>query len=77
MGYGAEQLKELEATINAIPCDVVVTGTPIDLGRLISVKHPIRHATYELHELGRPNLEDALAPVLAAARPGAAVALFA
>jgi predicted GTPase len=64
MGYGAEQLKELEATINATPCDVVVTGTPIDLGRLISVKHPIRHATYELRELGRPNLEDALKPVI-------------
>jgi predicted GTPase len=68
MGYGDEQLKELEATINAIPCDVVVTGTPIDLGRLISVKHPIRHATYELRELGRPNLEDALKPVLERAR---------
>jgi predicted GTPase len=64
MGYGDEQLKELEATINATPCDVVVTGTPIDLGRLISVKVPIRHATYELRELGRPNLEDALLPVL-------------
>jgi predicted GTPase len=64
MGYGAEQLKELEATINAIPCDVVVTGTPIDLGRLISLKHPIRHATYELRELGQPTLEDALKPVI-------------
>ena len=64
MGYGDEQLKELEATINATPCDVVVTGTPIDLGRLISVKVPIRHATYELRELGRPNLEDTLLPVL-------------
>jgi predicted GTPase len=32
MGYGDEQLRELEETINAIPCDVVVTGTPIDLG---------------------------------------------
>jgi predicted GTPase len=64
MGYGAEQLRELEATINATPCDVVVTGTPIDLGRLITIKHPIRHATYELRELGRPNLEDALKPIL-------------
>jgi predicted GTPase len=64
MGYGDEQLKELEATINAIPCDVVVTGTPIDLGRLISVKHPIRHASYELGELGQPTLEDVLKPVL-------------
>jgi predicted GTPase len=63
MGYGDEQLRELEATINATPCDVVVTGTPIDLGRLIQVKHPIRHATYELRELGRPTLEEALTPI--------------
>lgn len=68
MGYGDEQLRELEATINAIPCDVVITGTPVDLGRLISVRHPIRHATYELRELGRPNLEDALKPILEHAR---------
>lgn len=64
MGYGDEQLRELEATINAVPCDVVVTGTPIDLGRLIKSRHPILHATYELRELGRPNLEDALAPII-------------
>jgi predicted GTPase len=64
MGYGDEQLEELEATINAVPCDVVVTGTPIDLGRLIESRHPILHATYELREIGEPTLEDALAPVL-------------
>ncbi|HEX2432315.1 MAG TPA: cyclic 2,3-diphosphoglycerate synthase [Gaiellaceae bacterium] len=68
MGYGDEQLRELEATINAIPCDVVITGTPVDLGRLISVRHPIRHATYELRELGRPNLEDVVKPILEQAR---------
>ena len=48
MGYSDEQLHELEETINATPCDVVVTGTPIDLARLIKSTHPIRHATYEL-----------------------------
>jgi predicted GTPase len=64
MGYGDEQLHELEATINSIPCDVVVTGTPIDLGRLIHSRHPILHATYELRELGEPTLEDVLEPVL-------------
>lgn len=67
MGYVDEQLRELEATINATPCDVVVAGTPIagtpfDLGRLISIKQPIRHATYELRELGRPNLETCSSP---------------
>jgi predicted GTPase len=61
MGYSPEQLQELEATINAATCDVVVTGTPIDLSRLIAAKHPIRHATYELEEIGSPTLEDALA----------------
>ena len=43
MGYSDEQLGELEQTINAAECDVVVTGTPIDLGRLIDSRHPIRH----------------------------------
>ncbi|HEU4942626.1 MAG TPA: GTP-binding protein, partial [Gaiellaceae bacterium] len=60
MGYDDVQLKELEATINAVPCDVVVTGTPIDLGRLIHSRHPIVHATYELREVGEPTLEDVL-----------------
>jgi predicted GTPase len=74
MGYGEEQLRELEATINATPCDVVVTGTPIDLGRLIDTRHPIRHATYELRELGRPTLEDVLEPVIAQVEPGLVLA---
>ena len=67
MGYSDEQLQELEETINAAECDVVVTGTPIDLGRLIESRHPIRHATYELHELGEPSLATVLAPLVAQA----------
>jgi predicted GTPase len=63
MGYSPDQLAELETTINAATCDVVITGTPIDLGRLIQSKHPIRHARYELHELGSPTLEQVLAPL--------------
>ena len=63
MGYGDEQLAELEATINATDCDVVVSGTPVDLGRLIASRHPIRHVRYELEEIGRPNLADVLAPI--------------
>ena len=70
MGYGDEQLIDLAKTINATPCDVVVTGTPIDLGRLIESKHPIRHVTYELEEVGEPTLADVLQPIVAqAARP--------
>jgi len=41
-----------------------VTGTPIDLGRIVDVGHPQRRATYELREIGHPDLSDALAPVL-------------
>ena len=70
MGYSDEQLKELEQTINAAECDVVVTGTPIDLGRLIGSRHPIRHATYELHELGEPSLTTVLQPVVDRVRSG-------
>jgi predicted GTPase len=64
MGYSDEQLHELEATINAADCDVVVTGTPIDLSRLIESKHPIRHVRYELEEVGAPTLADVLAPIV-------------
>jgi predicted GTPase len=62
MGYGDAQLAELEETINATPCDVVVTGTPIDLARLIDIRHPVRHATYGLADHGRPTLADVLTP---------------
>ncbi len=64
MGYSGQQLHDLQETINATDCDVVVTGTPIDLSRLIESRHPIRHATYDLEEVGHPTLEDVLAPIL-------------
>ncbi len=64
MGYSDEQLRELEATIDAVDCDVVVTGTPIDLGRLIRTRHPIRHATYTLEETGEPTLAQVLEPLV-------------
>lgn len=64
MGYSAEQLRDLEATIRACPCDVVVSGTPIDLARLITVDRPLRRATYDLREVGRPTLEHVLEPIL-------------
>jgi predicted GTPase len=70
MGYSDRQLHELETTINAADCDVVVTGTPIDLGRLIQSRHPIRHVRYELEEVGTPTLPELLAPIVTqAARP--------
>jgi predicted GTPase len=60
MGYGPKQIKELEETIDATPCDVVVSGTPIDLSRVLKTKKPVVHVRYELDEIGHPNLEDVL-----------------
>jgi predicted GTPase len=64
MGYGDEQIRELEATIARVPCDVVVVGTPIDLSRLVKIDKPVVRARYELQEIGRPDLADALAGLL-------------
>jgi predicted GTPase len=58
MGYSADQLADLEATINATPCDVVAIGTPIDLGRLIEVRHPAVRVTYRVTDAGEPTLDD-------------------
>ena len=68
MGYSDEQLHELEETINGADCDVVVTGTPIDLSRLITSRHPIRHVRYELEEVGAPTIADVLQPVVTQAK---------
>jgi predicted GTPase len=51
MGYGPDQVADLEATINATPADSVVEGTPIELRRIISVNKPIAGVTYELEEM--------------------------
>ncbi len=64
MGYGDEQVKDLEATINRADCDVVVIGTPIDLRRIIDIRHPSVRVTYDLQEIGQPDLRDVLEPVL-------------
>jgi predicted GTPase len=60
MGYGEEQMRDLEATIAAADCDVVIIGTPIDLRRVIRIDKPSVRVTYELQEIGRPNLQDVL-----------------
>ena len=61
MGYGDEQVKDLEATIAKVPCDVVVIGTPIDLNRLVTIRQPTVRVRYELQEIGKPDLGDLLA----------------
>ena len=57
MGYGKQQVADLEKTINSTPCDVVVIGTPIDLSRIIKINKPTARVTYELQEIGSPNLK--------------------
>ncbi len=69
MGYGPQQLADLEATLRAAPVDVVVSGTPMDLGRLIDPGHPMLRATYALREVGSPTLADVLAPHIEGWRP--------
>jgi len=56
MGYGQEQLKDLEATINRTDCDSVIIGTPIDLNRIIRIKKPSTRVYYDLQEIGDPDL---------------------
>jgi predicted GTPase len=60
MGYGAKQMKDLEATINKVDCDLIVIATPIDLGRIVKFKKPTVRVGYELQEIGTPNLEEIL-----------------
>jgi predicted GTPase len=60
MGYSASQVRELAQTIEKSDCQLVVSGTPIDLSRLIKTHKPILPVRYELDEIGHPNLEDVL-----------------
>jgi predicted GTPase len=60
MGYGDQQMKDLEKTIANTPCDAVVIGTPIDLPRFIKIKQPVVKIGYELQEIGKPSLEEVL-----------------
>lgn len=64
MGYGEEQLHDLETTINNTDCDSVVIGTPIDLTRIIRINKPTTRVFYDLQEIGHPNLEDVLGDFL-------------
>jgi predicted GTPase len=60
MGYGDEQIADLEATIRATPCDLVLIATPIDLRLLVDFHVPAMRVTYELQEIGEPTLEGPL-----------------
>ncbi len=60
MGYGAKQIAELEATINATPVDLVLIATPIDLRGVVKIKHPTVRVRYELAESGQPTVAEIL-----------------
>jgi predicted GTPase len=60
MGYGEEQLRDLETTINNTECDSVIIGTPIDLNRIIKIRKPSTRVYYDLEEVGSPNLGEVL-----------------
>ena len=60
MGYGKEQMRELQETINAVPADVVIGGTPIDLSRIVEVNKPMVNVTYELAEMEPGKLKQEL-----------------
>jgi len=60
MGYGDEQIRDLEKTINSVPCDSVVIATPIDLKRIVNIEKPCAQVRYDLQEIGKPDLQDIL-----------------
>ncbi len=60
MGYGDKQVKDLEETINKTECDIVVSGTPITLSKVVNINKPLVNVKYELQEIGKPDLKDVL-----------------
>ena len=60
MGYGDQQIKDLEQTIENADVDMVIIGTPIDLTRVLTIKKPFQRVRYELQEIGTPTLYDIL-----------------
>ncbi len=60
IGYSREQIKDLEDTINNIPCDIVLIATPVDLRRIIKINKPVIRVRYEVKEIGKPDLEEAV-----------------
>ncbi|KAA3634596.1 MAG: GTPase [Calditrichaeota bacterium] len=60
MGYGDQQVKDLETTINKVKCDVVIIATPIDLSRIVKINKPTVRISYDLQEIGTPTLNDVL-----------------
>ena len=68
MGYGPEQIRELEETIERVECDLVVIATPMDLRRLIRITKPTVRVSYDVEDRGRPTLADVLQGIIGRAK---------
>jgi predicted GTPase len=68
MGYGPDQIRELEDTIRRTACDAVVIATPVDLRQIMTIRQPSCRVTYEFQQQGGPLLREVLGPVIAKAR---------
>ncbi|MBD3237300.1 MAG: GTPase [Candidatus Eisenbacteria bacterium] len=68
VGYGEQQVQDLQATIAKVPCDLVVVATPIDLRRIVEIPQPSLRVRYELEEIGSPTLHELVADFLAQRR---------
>ena len=60
MGYGKKQIKDLERTIDSIPCDSVIIATPVDLTKILKIRKPSVRVRYELQEIGKPDLREVM-----------------
>lgn len=70
MGYSKEQMKDLEKTINATDCDLVLFATPAKMARIVKLKVPFVQAEYRYEDTGTPKLEDELIKLLDIRKPG-------
>ncbi len=68
MGYGRQQIRELEETIRKVNCDLVLVATPVDIRRIIEIKQPTCRVSYEIEEIGKPTLRDVLKDFVAGMR---------
>jgi len=64
MGYGEQQMRDLQATIAAVDCDLVLIGTPIDLARVVELDKPAIRVRYEFEVLSGPSMSELLAPIV-------------
>ncbi len=64
LGYGTRQIADLQATIERVDCDMILIGTPIDLRRLVTFRQPAQRVSYDLEEIGKPDLTDVLSRIV-------------